>query len=157
EYIFYFLCCLYFACVVCRITHSRLVGAACFLAALICPACYDGTNLRVLREFFYTGLTLLLLALAIDFLQEQPMRHGFLLGVAAGLTTALYWMSREEGIWIVPSILILLIGAFIRRAVDHRGTRLRDSIAALTFAVVAAGAITSAIGLLNLHYYGRFV
>lgn len=155
EYGFYFLCCLYFSWVVFRLCgKDAAVGVSTFICVLLCPA----SNLapRIARESVYCGLTLLLFALAAGLLLvERPARRG-LLALATGFTAAIYWLAREEGAWIAASMLILLGAAAWRRA--RRGIAEQvPLLRLLAAAALSAALVVSTIGLLNLHYYGRFV
>jgi hypothetical protein len=65
---------------------------------------------RVLRSGIQPALTLLTLAGAIGLAArgQRPWRFQLGWSVLAGAALALFWFSREEGIWLIPSLLLIL-------------------------------------------------
>ncbi len=64
---------------------------------------------RVLRGGIQPALTLLTLAGWLGLLTraDRPLRGSLGWGLLAGLAGAAFWYSREEGIWLAPSVLLL--------------------------------------------------
>lgn len=62
---------------------------------------------RIIRDNVYPGLTLIALAAVIDivFLQQRNPWMLFIYGTAI----AIFWITREEGIWILPALGLMLI------------------------------------------------
>ncbi len=64
---------------------------------------------RVIREGIYPALTLAVLACSIGLVarihRSLAVRTAWALGLGFGLSA--FWLTREEGIWIVPSLLAL--------------------------------------------------
>lgn len=110
------------ACLVLALAVRPLVGAPwrralLYLAVLFNPASWaDGAATRVIREGVYPSLTLLLMSLAIGAalrLRDTPRRvAGW--AAAAGLVGALLAMTREEGVWVVPSVAIVALAPLAR-------------------------------------------
>ena len=65
---------------------------------------------RVLRSGIQPALTLLTLAGAIGLAARgrQPIRTQLGWSALAGVALALFWFSREEGIWLIPPLLLIL-------------------------------------------------
>lgn len=125
-----------------------------YLAILFNPVTWaDGPATRVLREGIYSSLTLLLLGLAIGAalrLDTFPRRSA-LWATGAGLAGAALSMTREEGVWLEPSLgIVLLAGALAAR---HRRRR---TIAAVLAAAVAYAVPTAVVASLNWAHYGLF-
>ena len=72
--------------------------------------------LRILREQIYPGQLLLVVALvsAMLFLGKTLLQQ-IGLAVLAGLVLGWFWLTREEGVWNFPA-LVVLIGAALWRA-----------------------------------------
>src|SRR5216683_1616181 len=64
---------------------------------------------RVIREGIYPALTLAVLACSIGLVarihRSLAVRTAWALGLGFGLSA--FWLTREEGIWIIPSLLAL--------------------------------------------------
>ncbi|HYN43588.1 MAG TPA: hypothetical protein VE129_17555, partial [Thermoanaerobaculia bacterium] len=75
---------------------------------------------RAAREGIYPALTLLVLAGGIGVLCWLPSSHRRAAPWAGlcGVSLGALWLTREEGIWIVPSVALLLGAAALRVAAD---------------------------------------
>ncbi|MEM8805929.1 MAG: hypothetical protein AAGF01_07875 [Cyanobacteria bacterium P01_G01_bin.38] len=106
---------------------SVLLGIFCLYAWN--PYLFSST--RVIRDPLYTSLTVLVVAISIgtsNTLLNQSHSHGGLISqkyrpvmwsILLGVTLACFWMTREEGIWILPFTLPLLFISgfmFVRRS-----------------------------------------
>ena len=80
-------------------------------ALLLCnPMSFDASSMgRVLRQQVYGPLALLIFAALIAFYlrRAQPLRRLLPWAAVLGLAFAGFWLTREESIWIVPSLLLL--------------------------------------------------
>ena len=111
---------------------------------------------RIVRENLYVSLTLLLLALAIRlYSTPRDLRREWPALLAFGLVGGLFWITREEGAWIVPA-LIVIADAWLARA--RRANDLPAVAIAFALAAPAAAfaAVVLAVNALNHHYYGVF-
>ncbi len=115
EHLLYLSAALIFASTVGRVYATRWATVVTFtLLAFIPTAWNPSVGGRVVREGLYVSLSLLLLALAIRCLVEQKagsvaqeLRDKWSLLVLLGLVAGLYWLTREEGVWLLPSLAIL--------------------------------------------------
>lgn len=100
------------------------------------PMSFEASSLgRVLRQHISTPLALLIFAglIALYTRRGESLRRlvpwAALLGGAAGA----FWLSREDGVWIVPSIVLLgaavVVGA-VRNPAGSRRTLLRAGLTA---------------------------
>ncbi len=101
-----------------------------FAVLLFDPYTFSATAVgRVLRSGIHPALTLLALAGAIGLTLRLDRRLLTLLpwSLFAGLAVSTFWFCREEGLWLAPSLaLILLAGAFVlfRSSLPQRPLRL---------------------------------
>lgn len=134
----------------CTIGHRRLawwVG----IVLLANPMSYDGSEMaQVLRQNVFTSFSVLLLAatLALAWGSKMSRTATAFWGVTWGVAGAGYYLTREETVWLVPSILILLTG-LVRRD-ETRRIRLVALAAGFAIATAAAGGVA----WMNLRNYG---
>ncbi len=84
---------------------------------------------RVLRSGIQPALTLLAIAGAIGLAarMRQSLRCQLSWSVFAGVALPFFWFSREEGIWLIPSLLLILgaaLAAVLRESGRDRWWRL---------------------------------
>ena len=138
------------------------------------PLLWNQWLAHVLREGLYVGLSLAVFGLLtlVSFPELRTNPHSVvrnaILGVGLGIVGAAYWLTREEGIWLLPASLVLIAMGLIRIAIIS-GTRRSDIAAfsrksedlralAITLAigaVVFAGGIGLVAGM-NWAHYGVF-
>ncbi len=92
---------------------------------------------RIMRDGVYMSQSVLLLALYayVIFYAENAERRR--LALATGLLLGWFWLTREEGIWMLPSLLVLLVFGFARSQPDRGGKAL-----ALKSTLLVAAAFT---------------
>jgi hypothetical protein len=157
---------LFFAFTLGAVLRSRLASVACFAALAFNPFAWE-PNLggRVVRDGLYASLSLLLLALAVrvfverrgDSIREELRAKRYPLA-ALGLVGAAYWLTREEGAWLVPSLAILCAYWFIGTARRAGGERKTLVSVAVFFAIPLASfaLVVGAVDLANFMRYGVF-
>lgn len=138
-----------FAWVVARLFRANLLGVCLFILLALHPALPVD---RFLREAIYPGQVLLVVALFVTAFLILP-RPSIFWGALAGLALAWYWLTREEGMWLVPALLLLIAGAFAR-SWPQRQT-LRAAATAGTMLIFFAGA-HAAFYTANWVHYGYF-
>jgi len=154
--------------IVTRMARSRWLGLMLFATLAFNPVLWHEQLARVIREGLYGSLSLALIALMAGAVLGHQWGWRFLprrvaLFVAAGLVGGVYWLTREEGVWLAPVLVVLLgAAAFIawtRWRSGERAGALRS--AAITAAgVVTAGLlaaiIVGSVAVANLRAYGIF-
>jgi hypothetical protein len=151
------------------VVMARLVGrwlaAGLFMVIACNPVQWAGLQ-RVLRENIYGSEALLLFALAARlYLVEAGAPLGRPLGGRAGWPLALgaafaaYWLTREEGIWLLPSLGLMLLYWLAHRFIVWRRTdsRPRRWLLAearyLALPVLVFLVATTAVDALNWKHY----
>ena len=82
-----------------------------FTIIIFCPASLPTTwNIRVYREFVYFSLTLFVVAFSIGLLLRlgEKIKTILFWAVGLGLSMGAFMLTREEGIWIYPTIFLFL-------------------------------------------------
>ena len=111
-----------------------------------------------IRETIYTSQAILSVSLLILVLREihlLKIRRIRNLGISfcGGIIFGWFWLTREEGYWIVPSLLILAIYYGFRAKKSRVIGAFFKSSSSYAFGFVVANLIFCAV---NLNYYGSF-
>lgn len=120
---------------------------------------------RVVREGLYSSLSLLLLGgafrlfLAVD--DDAPrkdLRRKRVGLVAWGALAGVFWLTREEGLWLAPAVAIPVVARFV--AILRR-QRSRDALMAIAgfigLPLAGLGLVVIPVNCANYVYYGGFV
>lgn len=157
EHLAYAAACAIFARAVRPRLGSNLLTLAVFALLLFQPMSFSTSTLRYTRDFLYTSQTLLVVALLLTILERIDSAPRVILrsSLALGLAAGCLWITRDEGVAILPAIgvagTILLVRTW--RA-PHPGWAWR--LLAVTAALPAAAAIVVPVALVNLRDYGLF-
>ena len=152
QHCLFFLGCVYLANTASHGCNSRVVGPLLFVAVVTCPSYYTIT--RVIRDPLYTTLTLFLVGSWIElFLLDRLKGRRLFFTAIVGVLSAVYWLTREEGIWLLPCLGIISLGGFLIGLSRGGWSVCSRLLVVLLFASVTV----VGIGLLNKMAYGRFV
>ena len=113
-------------------------------------------ELDILRQNIYTPLTLLLFA-GLCALESRRGARGYirlLWGSLLGVSAGAFYLTREEGVWIVPGAA-LLIGLALWNS-WRAGDGISPLLAPICAALICASAVVGTICTLNYNYYGWF-
>jgi len=89
-----------------QLSRRAWAGTVCFALLALNPAAFDWFTTSLMREPLYGGLTLLVLGAAAKvFLVEGGIGWAVLLGAFA----AAFWMTREEGVLLSPSLAVMAL------------------------------------------------
>ena len=136
---------------------ARLTGAYRSCAAIFVVALWHPAFLvpRLLREGIFPAQLFLLLALIIDiFLLARTRKRAVISALLFGFAFAWFWLTREEGAWVLPALATFLIGAVILAWRDSE--RLRTFAIATAIMFMSALAWISTFGLINKLEYGAY-
>jgi hypothetical protein len=129
--------------------------AVIYLAVLYNPASWDAqASTRLLRENIYPSLTLILLASTMGVVLRICIgpKSSVPWAVVAGFSGALFAMTREEGVWVLPSLVIILgWGIASSRRTDVRTWMVTTTCAALAYLL-----LITAVCYENWKHYGIF-
>ena len=122
------------------------------------PMSFDAQEMgRVMRQVIYPPLALMLFGalIALYVRRGESWRRLAPWAVTLGITWAAFWLTREESIWIAPS-LILLGAAVIIGAWQHSPAALLNVGRVAVIATLCALAPILTVCALNARYYGWF-
>lgn len=162
EHALYLTVALYFSVTIAQLYRSRPAALVCFFLLAFFPTAWvAGAGGRVVREGLYISQALLLLTLGIRcwvLPKAESVTHQLRIRwrtlVALGLVAGWFWITREEGVWLVPSML-LLMAYWLLRQVNWRA-QWRAVLAFLALPLVAASLVVLTINSVNYAVYGTF-
>ncbi len=138
----------------------RTAGAqfGLYVLLLLNPMSWDAGNLgRLMRQNIYTPLALLIVAGLVQLFHRRRESWRRQAGPAALAGTALgcFWLTREESVWLLPAIGLLLFGIV---AALGRETLLRWRPLAASFGLFLGAALLPILIVCTLNYrhYGWF-
>ena len=139
--------------VIWRLSGSRLLALATFVLVLWNPGLVQQ---RVLRDAIYPGQLLLFLgALAYALFCSTRRAQVVLWGSIAGAMLGWFWLTREEGVWILPGATLLILGGALNAWLRTR--RIRLPVTAVACMSLVFILMMAAFRLGNLIAYGSFV
>jgi hypothetical protein len=145
----------FFAAVIYRLTRSLWLSAALFATLLWHPMSITVSLQIVVRDAIYYGQVFIFLgAFAYALLGATTAKERFAYGALSGAFLGWLWLTREEGVWLVPAIALITAVAAVRA---YRAAKLAQF--ATTLAAVAALFAVIQIGFqaANWRVYGKFV
>lgn len=150
--LFYAGCASFAAVVAARVTRLPWAGLALLTLLLLVPTLSDGEMMRITRDLFYSALVVAFASAAIA-VATGVFRPTWMLLAITGVLGAWVWLTREEGVWLLPLAALALIPAAGAAGWRERAARLKPA----GIVVAVAAALVLAFGLLNWAVYGRFV
>jgi hypothetical protein len=136
-----------------RLTSVAWLPLVLYAVLLFHPA---AQALRVARDSIYASQVLLICG-ALLFLMIACQRDQFrpLLAVGAGLLFGWFWLTKEEGIWMVPGLALLFFGTGWLH--HRRGGSLRPLIKTSALFLAASIGVNIAYAAINMIEYGKFI
>jgi hypothetical protein len=149
--------------VLARLSGRAWAGTFCLALLVFNPACTDWSAGALMREPLYAALTLLVMALAARLFL---CGGGMAWGVALGAASAAFWLTREEGVLLVPSVLVLAAWYFwpyivvgimrLRHSLVIANAGRLPPILPLVTALATGLALVLGVCAINQHAYGVF-
>lgn len=153
EGLFYCLALSAFALVALKVTKSRLVALVLFVAPLLHPKMFE--TARIMRDVIYVSQSILFLALlSYCLLVAENRRSRTISAIVAGLLFGWLWLTREEGVWLLPGTAGLVTYAFLRKRA-HQSMNAWLSPALIVIGVFFATQLLFAA--VNYFNYGKFI
>ncbi|AOS44954.1 hypothetical protein Verru16b_02023 [Lacunisphaera limnophila] len=138
--------------------RSGSIAFLLYSVLLLNPMSYDAGNLsRLMRQNIYAPLALLVFAGLVTLFarRRESWRRQALPAASAGLALGLFWLTREESVWLLPAVGLVLFGiatSLGREAI----TRWRPLAASLSLLLITALLPVLVVCSLNHRYYGWF-
>jgi hypothetical protein len=136
------------------------------------PVLWNVELARVIREGLYVSLSLavvgLIVVIAFPTRSQGRDARKILIGVALGFIGGAFWLTREEGIWLLPTLVTVLAVALMgvlrsdwipqseRGIFTHRTDHLKAIALPFAVAFVVFLATCGTVAGLNYRHYGIF-
>jgi hypothetical protein len=131
---------------------NKYIVLILFFSILLHPALFPT---HITRDNIYPALSLIILSEVIRLIL-MPQQQGQQLKriITYGLAFGFFWITREEGIWIIPALLCV----FLLKLLQLKQQKQAIKIFSYRFFVFLLSAIVfiSFIGLTNYYKYGKF-
>jgi len=101
--LFYLFSCLIFFQVIKRFNVNKYFSFLLFILILFHPALFP---IEIIRDNIYPALTLLVISGFIEIIFDWKISKIKILFYS--LCLVLFWITREEGVWIIPGLIVLL-------------------------------------------------
>ncbi len=143
-------------------SRSNAICVVLFALLAFNPAIWGISFARVIRECLYISLslTLLIVSGAAVLHPFSSFNRRLCVGVGAGLIGGMFWLTREEGLWILPALGVLLIAGvlYVYLDVQHsaRKRALGEIAATAVAGLLTASMIVAAVSAINYRQYGVF-
>lgn len=158
EHIFYICACILLILALFPLVNNRLILLAAFFFVLFNPASYDAQVMpRLIRDGIYLTLTLACFACLIGlFVRIQgSLRIFFLWSCLLGCFLSFLWLTREEGIWILPSCIFITILSLYKIIVSIKESKITRILLILFPYFILINSIL-VVSTINYNYYGIF-
>src|SRR6185437_4462626 len=139
--------------VIFRATRSYLGALMVFVLPLLDPNMFEIN--RTLRDCIYSSQTVLIIAaFAYSLLLAGTRRRRLLSAIVAGALFGWFWLTREEGVWLLPPLIVLIVFAILgKRNRRSKAHWLSSSLVMIGVFIV----VKVAFATLNFINYGSFV
>ncbi|MEN9460782.1 MAG: hypothetical protein RIS84_802 [Pseudomonadota bacterium] len=148
----YLLACLLIANALSKLEINKYLILGVFIIVLFHPELFPW---RVTRDNIYPALSLIVIAGAFQFVLTQQKKDWWSFSIIGyGFIFGLYWITREEGIWIIPGLVVLIVlklWQLKKQALPSKHIFYKF----FSFSLAAA-VFLSAVAFMNYHYYGKF-
>ena len=155
QHLLYCLACLVFAYVVGGRLKNRVQQFFVFVLLLFNPFAVDYPLFFIpYRMGLYVPLVVFFFGTLIETInpRKNSLTHSFRWSIYLGISFTLLWYTREESIWVVPSLLFGLLCFLLPFKKDSLPLVKRFAVVIIPFIVWGTGTIS--LSLLNQKYYG---
>ncbi len=153
--LFYCAAAVFFVAIAHRFVKSYLISGlllALLLGQLLPTTVYID---RILREQITGSQFLFLFAAAVGaFFSLSETKERLLFAALTGFFLGWLWLTREEGVWVLPGAIILIGTASYR---GYRSRRLRELAGTLAMVIAVFATIQVGFAAVNWAVYGKFV
>jgi hypothetical protein len=131
---------------------NRYLVLTIFVVILFHPELFPT---RIIRDNIYPALSLIIISGVIRLVFAPLQQDRRLMSVVPyGFVFGFFWMTREEGIWIVPGLLFLLLLRTLQ--LKKQNLPIKDIFYRFACFLLIATMFVVLIALINFYKYGKF-
>ncbi len=113
---------------------------------------------RVIRDNIYISLTVLIVVGLIGIYYANSLKKSGAWAIFLGLVLGLFWLTREEGIWILPLLfLVLFYFVWVTYRQEHFSRLFFAKTLLFLSPLLILILFVHTIATINYHYYGVYV
>lgn len=148
----YLFSCLLIANTLYEIGLNKYLVLTIFIVILLHPELFPTI---IIRDNIYPALSLIIISGVIKFLFAPPEQEFQLSSIVPyGLVLGLFWVTREEGIWVVPGLLCLLFLKALQ--LKKQNAPIKTIFYRFAYFLLIATLFVSLIASVNYFKYGKF-
>lgn len=160
QHLLYILACLLFIKAIKPLVSSQWFLLLAFAFLLFNPITYSYDPFtRVIREGLYVPLTLLVISSTLGlFIRRHSKEKPLLWIVMTGISLSTFWLTREEGVWILP-LFVLLYGYYIWELLLEKKNSNKEIFRKLSIQItpfIFLGISILFLSAINYFHYGIF-
>jgi hypothetical protein len=149
-----------------RLTSRTALGLGAFTIVALDPSFLGVFAGHPGRDSFYTSVCLLLFSMtALAGTAAWPRRRIarrdapsiVLMGGAIGVVLVTYWLTREERVWMLPSLAVIVVGTLARWWRSRMQAAASRGLAIGVVTLLVAGVAYSMVAERNRRAYGAFL
>ena len=149
-----------------RLTNDRRLSLLLFAALAFNPVVWNEDLGRVIREALYLSLSLAGVILSVNATFPRPTGRQWVTvthGAALGLVLGAFWLTREEGLWLLPALAVPVLVSLCACVGSGRPIAsavlawLRSPGLALASGAMVFAACIAIVAELNYAKYGVFI
>lgn len=149
--IMYLFSCLLLAETFNKIMVSKIIVLLVFGLTLFHPALFP---VGIIRDNIISSLVLIFISVLIRIVFLKRNKYEVLWIVFYGFLFGLFWITREDSVWIIPGSLFLVLSRLIKS--KKEGRPLKVILAPLAFFVITSIIFINLVSFINLYKYGVF-
>lgn len=110
---------------------------------------------RIMRDCIYPALSLIVLSGVIKLtLTPVEQKCGIKYPIFYGLVLGFFWITREEGVWIIPSFSLLIIYKIWH--LKKQKKTIKSIFYRYTYFLVSALILVNTVAVINFYTYGKY-
>jgi hypothetical protein len=150
--LFYLFACGLLAKTLLALNINKYFVLSIFMIILFHPALF---LIRIVRDDIYPALSLVIISGVIRLVfAPQQFDNKLRSVIPYSLAFSLFWITREEGIWIIPGIIFLLIFKVLQ--LKKQNLPIKAIFCRFSFFTAIAIVFVSLVALVNYYNYGKF-
>ncbi len=154
----YILACLVSVFSLSPVLKNHLSKLVLYLALLYNPAMWANYATRVYRDSIFPSLCLIFFACIIGYglRYKKPLKEKLIYFIGFGISFALIYLTREDGIWVIPFFIVAFIILMFLHFKEDKKSLIKNSIMYLSPFLISA-LIISLYAYQNYSHYDRFI
>ncbi|MBF0518273.1 MAG: hypothetical protein HQK92_00950 [Nitrospirae bacterium] len=151
QHLFYIFAGLVFLYIVYDITKNTVISAAIFAFYTFLPLLTYFEFTRVIRDGVYVSEVVLLFSSLFGVILYRNYKWAALFG----LSLSMLWFTREEGVWVLPSVAVAYLFIFLKLRINSRDTIVK-TLALLSLPIIILLFFSGLISYISKVHYGSY-